>query len=318
MAFLSDIAVLNFRLFLVQSVCFKQFELTKVYKVLNGIIEFLWKYIAGPIIADAQNAETAVWNGITANTGYNLVNTVSWGIIAVGVILLLRKQFEERDIKLNTSTAINSIPFIVLGGILRFLEDTAIMPFILRPLFITPVIYLLIAAVFIVSLFYASRKASSLGCSRDELFRNIGYVILSPFLALTAYIVFLRADLVLMMLPVILAVAFTGLYYLATRSTDYSNKEYLLVVFSQLFGGAVSMISLSFGYTQKQLLTQAFTSFFGQPGVMILKASIAGLAVYMMESDMEENQIKSIALIVLYSIGLATGLRVLLRLGMGI
>lgn len=284
----------------------------------SGIPEFLWKYIAGPIIADAKNAETAVWNGVTASTGYNIFNTIVWGILAAGFLLFVRNEFKKRDIEINTATAINSIPFIMLGGLLRFLEDTAILPFIVRPLVITPVIYLLISAVFIISIVYASKKASSLGCTRDELFRNIGYLILSPFLALTTYMVFLRADLILMMLPVVLAAAFTGLYYITTKSTGYSSREYVLVVFSQLFGGAVSMVSLSFGYSQKQLLTQAFTSIFGQPGVMILKASIAGLAVYMIESDIEENQIKSIALIVLYSIGLATGLRVLLRLGMGI
>lgn len=282
------------------------------------ILEFLWKYIAGPIMADAQNAETAVWNGVTAHTGYNVFNTLAWGIIAVTAILLIRKEFKEREIQLTTETAVSAIPFILLGGILRFLEDAAVLPFIARPLVITPVIYLLIAALFLGSIPLASWMASRSSCTRDDLLKNIGFVFLAPFLAATVYMMVRGADLVLLTLPLLLALGLTTVYYAATRRNNYSRPEYLLVAFSQFFGGAVSMISLSQGYTQKQLLTQASTAVFGEPGIIVLKAGIVGLAVYMLEHDIEEEQMKAIALIVLYAIGLATGLRVLLRLGLGI
>lgn len=285
---------------------------------MTGAIEFLWKYIAGPIIADARNAETAVWNGVTAHTGYNIFNTLAWGLIAILLLFLVRREFQKREIELTTTTAISAIPFILLGGILRFLEDAAVIPFILRPLVITPVIYLLVAALFLGSMPLASGMASKSSCTRDELLKNIGYVLLTPFLAVTVFLMVQGAKITPILTSVTIAVLLTGLYYLITRRTDYSKKEYLLTAFSQLFGGSVSMVSLSYGYTQKQLLTQAFTSIFGQSGVLILKAGIAGLAVYLMEDDMEDGEVKAIALIVLYSIGLATGLRVLLRLGLGI
>jgi len=282
------------------------------------VLEFIWKYLAGPVIADAKNAETAVWNGVTAHTGYNMFNTVLWALIAVTAILLIRREFNRRDIELTTQTAISSIPFIILGGILRFLEDAAVLPFILRPLAITPIIYLVVAGLFLASLPLASRLASKAECSRDELLKNLGYIYLAPFLALTVYTLLGGADILLILLPIGVASVLTGLYYLITRRNNYSRKEYLLIAFSQFFGGAASMVSLSQGYQQKQLLTQAFTSLFGEIGIVILKAGIIGLAVYMLEKDIEEEQMKALALIVLYSIGLATGLRVLLGLSMGI
>jgi uncharacterized membrane protein len=280
--------------------------------------EFLWKYIAGPIIADAKNSETAIWNGITAHTGYNMYNTVAWGLIALGILLLVKKQFEKHDIQLTTTTAISSIPYILLGGMLRFLEDTAVIPFVLRPLAITPIIYILIAGLFVGSILLASWMESRSSCTRDELLKNLGYVYISPFVAFITYMMATQAQLIPIVTSLTVALALTGIYYLITRRTDYSNKEYLLVAFSQLFGGAVSMVSLSYGYEQKQLLTQAFTSVFGDGGVLLLKAGIVGLAVYIMEGDVEQEEMKALALIVLYSIGLGTGLRVLLRLGMGI
>lgn len=285
---------------------------------MTGAVEFLWKYLAGPIIADAKNAETAVWNGVTAHTGYNVFNTLAWGIIAILLLFLIRKEFQKRDIELTTSTAISAIPFILLGGIIRFMEDAAVIPFILRPLAITPIVYLVVAGLFLGSIPLASWMASRSSCTRDELLKNIGYVLLSPFLGITVYLMVQGASLTPIFTSVVIAVVLTGLYYLATRRTDYSRKEYVLTAFSQLFGGSVSMVSLSYGYTQKQLLTQAFTSIFGQPGVLVLKTGIAGLAIYLMEEDMEDGTVKAIALIVLFSIGLATGLRVLLRLGLGI
>lgn len=282
------------------------------------ILEFIWRYLAGPVMADAKNAETAVWNGVTAHTGYNPYNTVAWALIAITAIFLIRREFDRRDIQLTTETAINSIPFILLGGILRFLEDAAVLPFVLRPFAITPIIYLVIAGLFLGSIPLASKLASRSSCTRDDLLKNLGYVYLAPFLALTVYTLIGGADILLILMPVIIAAALTGIYYAVTRRNSYSNKEYLLIAFSQFFGGAASMVSISQGYQQKQLLTQAFTSLFGQPGIMILKAGIVGLAVYVLEKDIEEEQMKALALIVLYSIGLATGLRVLLRLSMGI
>lgn len=282
------------------------------------ILEFLWKYIVGPIIADAKNAETALYQGITAHTGYNIYNTLAWGLIALGIILLIKKEFQKRNIELTTQTAISSIPFVLLGGILRFLEDAAVIPFVLRPLAITPIVYILIAAVFIGSIPLAKRMAARSSCSRDELLKNLGYLYLSPFLGLTTYMMVTGANLSVLITPVLLALAFTGLYYALTRRTDYSSKEYLLVAFSQFFGGSVSMVSLSYGYEQKQLLTQAFTSVFGRPGILVLKMIIVALAVYIIDGDLENDQLKALALVVLYSIGLGTGLRVLLRLGMGI
>lgn len=282
------------------------------------VLEFLWKYIAGPIAADAKNAETAIWNGVTAQTGYNMYNTVAWGIIALGILLLVKKEFDKRDIQLTTETAISSIPFIILGGILRFLEDAAVIPFILRPFAITPVIYLVIAGLFLGSIPLASWMTSKSSCTRDELLKNLGYVYLFPFLGVATYITLSGADLLLLSIPVAIAGFLTGLYYLVTRRTGYSSKEYVLVAFSQFFGGSVSMVSLSYGYDQKQLLTQAFTSVFGDGGVLLLKACIVGLAVYIIDDDVEDSQMKALALVVLYSIGLGTGLRVLLRLGLGI
>jgi uncharacterized membrane protein len=290
------------------------------------LIEFIWKYLVGPVIADAKNAETAVWQGVTAHTGYNIFNTVTWGLVAVAALLLVRREFRKREIELSTRTAINAIPFILLGGILRFLEDAAVLPFVLRPLVITPVIYFVIAALFIGSIPLASWMASRSGCSRDELLKNLGYVYLTPFLGYSVYMLVREAHPLLLAAPIVMASILTGGYYLITRRNSYSRKEYLLIAFSQFFGGSVSTVSLSSyareitgqSYQQKQLLPQLFTSVFGEHGILILKACIVALAVYFLEKDIEDEQVKAIAMIVLFSIGLATGLRVLLRLAIGI
>ncbi|MFB6175419.1 MAG: DUF63 family protein [Candidatus Nanohalobium sp.] len=281
-------------------------------------LEFIWKYLLGPVIADARNAKTAAWHGVTAHTGYNIINTATWGIIAVAAIFIVRRELGKRDIQITTTTAISAIPFIALGGVLRFLEDAAVAPFIVRPLIITPFIYFLIAAVFLTALAVASRLAPRYGYTRDKILQAIGYAALTPFLVFSLYLVLTGKRPYALIPPIAISTVLTVIYYSATRKTGYGSKEYVLVAFSQFFGAAASMVSLSYGYHQKQLLTQAFTSIFGQPGILVLKAGIAGLAIYIIEEDLEEETFKAIALIVLYSIGIATGLRVLLRLAAGI
>ncbi len=284
----------------------------------DPMIELIWKYLVGPVMADAQNSQTAVWNGVAAHTGYNPVNTVVWGVIAVALILLIRREFEKRGIQLNTSTAVNTIPFILLGGVLRFLEDAAVIPGPLRPLAITPIIYFLIAGLWTLTFLLSGKYSGRIGLSRDKTLLTSGTVLFSSALIIAAQKALRPDNLEAAAVSILVASALTALYYLATRNTSYGSREYVLVVLSQAFGGAVSMISLSQGYSQKQLLTRLSTQIFGQPGVLILKLVLAFVSIHLLENDIEDDRMKAIALIVLYSIGLATGLRVLLRLTAGI
>ncbi|MGM0398245.1 MAG: DUF63 family protein [Halobacteriota archaeon] len=128
---------------------------------------FIWQYFWGPVYADAFNAACAAWNGgspqlyasssaceaaggPTAYPGYTLVSEVGYALTLifslVGVVFLLRRL----ELGEKISFIYPLIPFMLLGGALRVVEDAmnavpdGIEPAIQYPLntlLISPFIY---------------------------------------------------------------------------------------------------------------------------------------------------------------------------------
>jgi uncharacterized membrane protein len=286
---------------------------------MNPALEFLWKYIAGPIIADTKNAETAVWNGITAQTGYNIFNTLSWGILAAIFGYFIYREFNRRDISFTPETVVASAPFILMGGMLRFIEDAGVLVFFLRPFLITPIIYFVIAGIYLASFIGAIKISEKYGKDRDRSLTKIGTLFLTPVALYTSYLLFqFGINWSLLLISILIPGVLTAGFYWLFKDTGFGQAPYYLIAFSQFFGGAVSMVSVSQGYEQKQLVAQASTQIFGAPGILIVKTGLLAAALYLMK-DMEEDEItEAILILALTVVGLATGLRVLLRLITGI
>ncbi|MFB6265586.1 MAG: DUF63 family protein, partial [Candidatus Nanohaloarchaea archaeon] len=80
---------------------------------------FIWKYFWGPVVADAANQATAVFSGVVAHRGYNLVNEVGYGLLLIYAILLLVELLKRFDIGEGKGFILPFVPFIVSGGLLR-------------------------------------------------------------------------------------------------------------------------------------------------------------------------------------------------------
>lgn len=287
---------------------------------MNPVLTFLWKYIAGPIIADAKNIETAVWNGVTAQTGYNIFNTLSWGILAAVFGYLIYREFDRRDISFTPETVVASVPFILMGGMLRFIEDTGAIVFSLRPFLITPVIYFVIAGIYVISFIGAIKISDKHGRDRDRTLMEIGILFLAPVAFYTLYLLFsLGINWSLLLISILIPVVLTTGFYWLFRDTGFGETLYYLIAFSQFFGGAVSMVSVSQGYEQKQLVAQASTQIFGSPGILLVKTVLLAAVLYVLKDMERDDEItKAILVLALTVVGLATGVRVLLRLIAGI
>jgi uncharacterized membrane protein len=272
------------------------------------MLELLWKYLIGPIVADAQNVQQLAWNGATAVPGYNPVNTAFYAVTAVIFIFGVYRLFQRKEIDFTASTAVHTLPFIFLGGTLRFLNDAAAVPYPYSIALITPLIYFLIAAVYIPAVYRLEEKEMS----------YLGTFMLLPVL-LYAFIHFEELRLTYLIATLGLSTALTGIYYWVAAE-EYSITPLVLLAFTQLFEGSASMFSAlkTFGsYSPKQLLGQIFNSLFGFPGVLIMKVMVLLLAIRVV-TDIEDERMKGVALVALYSIGLGTGFRVFLRVLAGL
>ena len=267
--------------------------------------ELILKYLIGPIIADAQNKQEIVLKGVTAYPGYNIYNTVLYALLAISILYLTYRIIETHNIDFNASVALHSLPFILLGGSLRFLEDTQAMPFPYNILLITPIVHILVAILYIPSITYLGKKQVA----------KLGAALLIPVIGLSI-IQFQQLRLVYTTAVLVTASVLT-LVYRWIAAEKYRKDHLVAVAGSQFFGGAAAMYASFYDYTPKQLLAQHFNSIFGPPGIMVLKAIIVILAVDVL-TDIEDDRLKAITLMTVYAVGLGTGFRVFLRAAAGI
>jgi len=268
------------------------------------MLEFLWKFIAGPIVAEAIGGP-AVWKGVEAVAGYNIYNTVLWAVLAVFAVLLIPKIFERDEIELDGSKALALVPLIVFAGVLRFVQDAIDLPLAVEILLITPVIYIWVAAI-----------AIAIMLSREYLdlkYRYINGIIIT---AIFAVISILEVPLIAVAGVTISSGIITGLYYYLTDGTEYQSYPLALAVMSQFFEAFSSIYGFSQGYEARQLITSTVVDLIGASGFLAVKIVILGLALDVF-TELEDRW-RFILLVALYSIGFATGTRVVLRASLGV
>ncbi len=100
---------------------------------------FIWKFFWGPVVADAEGEAV---NGLSA--GYNIVNTITYGLILTISFFGIKELIDHFEITLDKKFVYALLPWIVLGGSLRSLEDVGLFKGLLVKLTISPSIYFLL------------------------------------------------------------------------------------------------------------------------------------------------------------------------------
>jgi uncharacterized membrane protein len=143
---------------------------------------FLWRYFWGPVDADAHGASCvlrtggaterlysqsacAAADGIAVTPGYTTVSTISYAVVLVfmlvGVLLLLQRL----EVRMTPRFYVALVPFMLLGGALRVVEDTNVaflraeagmlLPYPPVALIISPFIYFVMFALTLATLVVA-------------------------------------------------------------------------------------------------------------------------------------------------------------------
>lgn len=180
---------------------------------------FLWQYFWGPVEADAQAASCAVQedgsvellydvnacseaqasNVVYAEPGYTLVSEIGY-MVALAFFLIGVYSFLQRyELANNIDLYYPLIPFMLLGGALRVLEDSTdtavnngvepLISYPLNSLLVSPVIYFVL---FVLTLgaILATKLAETRGLVDDshQVLGNLGVVLLSATLLYLAYL----------------------------------------------------------------------------------------------------------------------------------
>jgi uncharacterized membrane protein len=306
--------------------------LVAAFVMHERIIELGWRYFWGPVVADAQNQATATYDGIVARSGYNTVNTTAYVLILLGFLAAGRGVLERIDISIDDELILRLTPFIIVGGLLRVVEDLGTVPYPYNTVLITPSIYFLMAGL-VLLLVYASYRAEEQGYtlhySRPLL--GAGTILVAILLGLLAYHGIRHgmspgADLLIPVSSTVLAASYLVARYLGRyRPSSYLNTTPgILAVLGQALDGSATAVSIGFlGYGEKHVLSSAVidglqrldltaTGLEGPFGFMLLKISLIIGFMGWIGQD-ESDDLTMLLLLAIIIVGIAPGTRNLVR-----
>jgi uncharacterized membrane protein len=188
--------------------------------------KFMYRYYWGPLEVDAhESGPITQSDGYVVDQGYTLVSEITYGIVLIFALYGIFRLFERLKLVIDWRFVLSVLPFFFLGGTLRTLEDAELYnePYVY--LFISPVIYFLIAAVILGALLF------TLYLANKESFS-------------------LKIKLILVALMwIIFDVVYLIIYYFHSEGLNYMVHPLVPIIFSivlLLFFGIYSMRSQNF------------------------------------------------------------------------
>ena len=298
----------------------------------------------GPVVADSQGG-TAVFNGIEAQEGYTIISEITYGIIVIIALYLIYKLLKKLEIKVDWRFALALMPYIIFGPVGRVLEDSGYFEPPIVYWFISPLIYLQIAAYAIFFLLlghYIEKNYKSLNLSVNKVLFLGGLIFLIPsFTLIISWILGnrwngasgVRFDVFLIAISLTLLIVFL-VYLFAHLLKDkkdidaYKNPLNLTMLAGHLVDGITSYISIkdpfSMGlqYTEKHPASNFLLEIWG-PLFPIVKFLLIIVVIYVFDILYKDELKEYVTLVNLLKIGIlilgfSPGVRDLLRVTMGV
>jgi len=276
-------------------------------------------------------------------TGYNIINTLVYAVIALFFAFIFFKILKKEKVKLDEKFILRVIPFILLGSVVRVVTDatgsgSAELPnqfmqggstlfgmygvvgssriYEYGFLTATPGIYVLIGILTFLSIIFFNR------IRRMDLLPVFALVLLLPHLIL---LLPLMRNWFHFML--ILLLSFLGLVsgkMLLEKMKIKVGRSQLIVVLSHSLDGAASYVAINLfmggtAYFEQHVVGGALGTIFGTMfAFYVVKVLFSTLAVWVVETSEDKRDEKNYILLLLIIFGLAPGVRDAFRLLAGV
>lgn len=246
-------------------------------------------------------------------SGYNPVNTLTYGIILVIAVLGIYKLLERLKIKIDKRFFIGLLPFIILGSVLRVIEDAKIFH---SYWLISPLIYILIFLIALSSLLFSCWLGKKTKTPYHFILFSFGLVILLPFvrfISITRWLPFVYVGLLTLMWTLLLLIV-----------KRISKSKFLSLVntgliLTHLFDASTTFVAISFfGYGEQHVLARFLMQFIGPGAMFVIKIIFIPLVLYGIDEILKKKQPNRFLKFVVFILGFAPGLRNLLRAAMGV
>jgi uncharacterized membrane protein len=255
-------------------------------------------------------------NPIIEKTGYNMVNTITYGVLLIIGAYTIFKFVKKIGIKIDFKFLLINVPFILLVSVWRATTDAGIYPYTF--LTTTPGLYIPVLLLYFPLLYLSAQL---------ERKRKIPYWKLFVFVStalLISQVIFLRVNKpdALGLFSLFAAISIAPFFALKRWVKPLRDKFNLSIFVTHMIDASATHVSITyFNYFEQHVIPNFFIWLFGSTwGFYILKLIVLIPIIYFLDKEKDKkneeliNFIKTI--FVVYGIG--TGVRSALRLIMGV
>jgi uncharacterized membrane protein len=283
------------------------------------ISDFIYKYYIDPI---------------RAGQAYNVVDTLTYALILVlGVYLLYRwmsvsTYMSDIGFKFDQTFILATIPYVILGGVVRVIEDTGMITGDWKFLLVTPLIYFVLFF-FTISMMFLSRYLTVQGITGSFVtfyaFAGTFAVIVTSLILLAWSQTHNGVDLFILAIIPLMAVTATLIVWSVMRyvfSWTYVNDPlYITLIFGQLLDASATSYGIDFHphvqYIEQHVVGSALIGWTHTAFVMFpLKLVVLFPAVYVMQLYRKEANpaFWHLVLLAMIVVGFAPGVRDMVRM----
>lgn len=268
---------------------------------------------------------------VIQGTGYNVYNTFAYAAVLIVAVFATYKLLKRMKITIDDKFVVGVLPYIILGGLLRALEDAFAYGFWFK----TPIIYIVIFVVAFTGLFVSKiieiLKGNRLPSLRYHMiWASIGFaMVLAGLAQVSVRSPFAMAAMVTLSVFWAIALIFAKKISDRIGKGNFLGWENTSILSVHMFDATTTFVALSyFPYFEQHVLPGFLISVFGPAVMFALKFAVVAVVLHVLDKEMaskdakasgnSELQKKKFIKLVILILGLAPGLRNFFRLVMGV
>jgi len=277
------------------------------------ISDFIYKYYIDPI---------------RYGGAYTIVDTLTYALILIISVYLVYRWLSRTQVSIDGAFVLATIPYVVLGGFLRVIEDTGMIQSDLHFLLITPLIFFVIFFITVLSLIIA-RWLETAGVVKTFLspygmlgaaYSAVAFCLLIWWgVTQTSFDIIVLLT-ILMMALITTAVTYAGLRYLL-KWEYMENPLYILLIFGHLLDASATSYGIDIHpvrYVEQHVVGGALIDWTGTAFAMYpLKLAVLIPGIYILEMYRRENGdtgLWYLLLLAMIIVGMAPGIRGMMRM----
>ncbi len=283
---------------------------------MESLSNFTYEYFVKPILS---------------NGWFNPVNSITYGVILVVCVYFVFRLLKKMSIKIDRYFTYAILPFIFWASTTRVLHDAAyygvltgkIGEFYSLPIFPTPGSYFITFMLALVTLLVSLLFQKYLNISYWKVMVVIG-IVLDVVNVVLLPIVDLFPMVVILGLTACWSVVFFGLWKLFEKTRFEAPKRIFTMGNSSLLSvhmldASATYVALTFfGYLEQHPLPRFLIGLTNPAAMFFLKLAVLIPVLYVVDTHTEAGDFRNFLKIVILILGLAPGLRDMIRLMVGV